>query len=144
MADNFITRRLVVKHMIAAFAVMLPALPAALNAADLKLSAVFSNHMVLQRDKPVPVWGWGDPGEQITVEFSGRKQAVKADAAGKWMVKLAPMKANKGQGSGVRYQSFKVTIIGLTVSGAGWKVGHGEAVEIRVCGRGLSCNGPRV
>jgi len=125
MADNFITRRLVVKHMIAAFAVMLPALPAALNAADLKLSAVFSNHMVLQRDKPVPVWGWGDPGEQITVEFSGRKQAVKADAAGKWMVKLAPMKA---QGSGVRGQvpvlqsyNYWVDSFGCGMEGRAWR-----------------------
>jgi len=87
-------RNVKLNRILVLFAAMLLCPLAMLNAADLKLSALFSDHMVLQRDKPVAVWGWGDPGEQITVEFSGQKQAVKADAAGKWMVKLAPMKAN--------------------------------------------------
>ena len=36
-------------------------------AADVKLPAVFGDHMVLQRDVPLPVWGWADPGEKVTV-----------------------------------------------------------------------------
>ena len=67
---------------------------ASLNAADLKLAAVLSDHMVLQRDKPVPVWGWADAGEAITVEFAGQKKSAIADASGKWQVKLDPMKAS--------------------------------------------------
>ncbi len=66
----------------------------ALQAAELKLAALFSDHMVLQRDKPVPVWGWADPGEQVTVEFAGQKKTVTADAGGKWLVKLEPMAAS--------------------------------------------------
>ena len=37
--------------------------------ANVKLPALFTDHMVLQQGKPVPVWGWADNGEEITVEF---------------------------------------------------------------------------
>ncbi len=67
---------------------------ASLRAADLKLAALFSDHMVLQRDKPVPVWGWADAGESITVEFAGQKKSAIADATGKWQVKLDPLTAS--------------------------------------------------
>lgn len=66
----------------------------ALHAVGLKLAAIHSDHMVLQRDKPVPVWGWADPAEEITVEFAGQKKSTTADAAGKWQVKLDPMAAS--------------------------------------------------
>jgi len=68
------------------------------HAADLKPAALFSDHMVLQRNKPVPVWGWADPGESITVEFAGQKKTTKADADGKWSVILDPMKENAEPG----------------------------------------------
>lgn len=73
---------------------LLAASLATLRAADLKLAAVFSDHAVLQRDKPVAVWGWADPGERITVEFAGQKKTVTADPQGKWMAKLDPMPAS--------------------------------------------------
>jgi sialate O-acetylesterase len=62
--------------------------------AAVKLPSIFTDHMVLQRDKAVPVWGKATPGEEITVEFAGQKKTTKADAGGKWMVKLDPMPAN--------------------------------------------------
>lgn len=65
-----------------------------LLAADVKPALVFQNHMVLQRDKEVPVWGTADPGENVTVEFAGQKLSNTADAQGKWMVKLAPLKTS--------------------------------------------------
>ncbi len=61
--------------------------------AIVRLPSVFSDHMVLQRDVPIPVWGWADPGEEITVTIAGQTQSTKADAAGKWRVKLAPLSA---------------------------------------------------
>ena len=66
---------------------------AVLQAGDLKLAAIFSDHMVLQREKPVPVWGWADPGEKVTVEFAGQTKTAAADADGKWMASLDPMPA---------------------------------------------------
>ncbi len=62
--------------------------------ADVTLSPIIGSHMVLQRDMACPIWGWADAGEEVTVEFAGQKQTAKPDAAGKWMVKLAPMKAS--------------------------------------------------
>lgn len=64
------------------------------TAGELRLAVVFSDHMVLQRDKAVPVWGWADPGEMILVEFGGQMQSAAADADGKWQVKLDPMEAS--------------------------------------------------
>ncbi len=64
-----------------------------LQAQDLKLASLFSNHMVLQREQPVSVWGWAKPGEKITVEFAGQKTSAKADADGRWLIKLNPMPA---------------------------------------------------
>ena len=52
---------------------------------------LFSSNMVLQRDKPVPVWGTADPDETVTVEFAGQKLETKADAKGVWSVTLEPM-----------------------------------------------------
>jgi len=60
--------------------------------ADVKLHNLFTDHMVLQRDLAVPVWGWADEGEKITVEFRGKKVSTTAKG-GKWMVKLGKLKA---------------------------------------------------
>jgi len=67
---------------------------AALHAAELKLSAIFTDHMVLQRDMPVPVWGTAAPGEIVTVEFTAQKKSATADTQGKWLAKLDPLPAN--------------------------------------------------
>lgn len=58
------------------------------------LSPLFSDHMVLQREQPVPVWGWASPGEEVIVGFAGLKKTGRADASGKWMVRLDPMPAS--------------------------------------------------
>ena len=68
--------------------------PLAVQAAELKLAALFSDHMVLQCDKPVPIWGWANAGETVTVEFAGQTKKTTADANGKWKVKLDPLKAS--------------------------------------------------
>jgi sialate O-acetylesterase len=56
--------------------------------AEVKLAALFSDHLVLQSGKPVPVWGWAAPGEEVTVTVAGQSKSAKAAADGKWMVKL--------------------------------------------------------
>ena len=63
--------------------------------ADVKLGSPFADGMVLQRGRNVPVWGWADAGEEITVEFAGQKRTATAGADGKWRVDLAPMEASK-------------------------------------------------
>lgn len=64
------------------------------SAAELKLAGVFADHAVLQRDRPVPVWGWTNTGEEVVVEFAGQKKTAKATADGKWIVQLDPLAAS--------------------------------------------------
>jgi sialate O-acetylesterase len=59
--------------------------------ADVRLPAIFSDHAVLQREMPVPVWGWADPGEEVTVTIAGQTQRATADEKGKWRVALSPL-----------------------------------------------------
>jgi sialate O-acetylesterase len=63
--------------------------------ADVKLPAIFSDHMVLQRDVAVPVWGWAEPSEVVTVSIAGQTKIATADAAGKWSVKLDKLAAGE-------------------------------------------------
>src|SRR3546814_16306487 len=49
--------------------------------------------MVLQRDLPIHVWGWADPGEAITISFNGESYQVTADESGDWEAILRKMKA---------------------------------------------------
>lgn len=62
--------------------------------ADVKMPAVLSDHMVLQQEMPIPVWGTAEAGEEVTVTFGTDKASTKADAKGNWEVKLAALKAN--------------------------------------------------
>lgn len=59
-----------------------------------QLSSMFSDHMVLQRDQAVPVWGTAIPGEVITVSFDKQSKSAIADQDGQWMIQLNPMDAS--------------------------------------------------
>ncbi len=56
--------------------------------ANIKLPKIFGDNMVLQRDKPIPVWGWADAGERITLQFHNQVKKIKAGKDGKWKVDL--------------------------------------------------------
>jgi len=56
---------------------------------------MFGNNMVLQRDMPVPVWGWADQGEQITVSFGGQTKTTVAAENGEWTLRLDPLKTDR-------------------------------------------------
>ena len=59
--------------------------------AAVKVPAIFGNGMVLQRQAAVPVWGWADNGETVTVAFAGQTKTATAGADGAWMLRLDPM-----------------------------------------------------
>ncbi len=62
--------------------------------ADVKLPKVFGSHMVLQRERPLPIWGWADPGEEVTVRLDKATATAKADSKGGWKVVLPATKAD--------------------------------------------------
>ena len=65
----------------------------ALNA-QVILPRIFGHNMVLQRNKPLNVWGKASVGEQVSVQFAGQYKTTKADSEGKWSVKLASLKTS--------------------------------------------------
>lgn len=58
--------------------------------ANVQMPLLFKNGMVLQRDKPIPVWGWADANEKIEINFNKQSIRTKADKNGKWLVYLKP------------------------------------------------------
>ena len=69
-------------------ALLLIAIAPATLRAELSLPHFFSNHMVLQRDREVAIWGKADPGANVTVNFKGKQANVWADANGKWRASI--------------------------------------------------------
>ena len=63
--------------------------------AEVKLPSVFGDHMVLQQGQRLPVWGWADPGESVTVAVAGQTKKTKAGKDGAWQLRLKPLKASK-------------------------------------------------
>lgn len=62
--------------------------------ADVRLHALFADHAVLQRDRPLPVWGWADPGEEVMVSLGTASARATADAQGRWRVTLPAQPAS--------------------------------------------------
>jgi sialate O-acetylesterase len=58
------------------------------------LPVVFTDNMVIQRDRSAPVWGWAAPGERVTVRFADQTRETVADPQGRWRVALAPLPAS--------------------------------------------------
>ena len=58
------------------------------------LHSLFQSNMVLQRSKPVDVWGWSKAGDKVTVEFAGKSVSTTTDKSGMWKATLPAMEAN--------------------------------------------------
>jgi len=56
--------------------------------ANITVPKIFGDNMVLQRNKPIPVWGWADPFEKITVRFDHQTREMTADKDGNWRISL--------------------------------------------------------
>ena len=59
--------------------------------AAVKLPAIIGDHMLLQRDAPVRIFGMADPGESVTVSYRGQTATTTANALGRWEAWLAPL-----------------------------------------------------
>lgn len=72
---------------------------------EVRLPAILASHMVIQRDRPVHLWGWADGGETVTASFRGRSASATADELGIWSLYLPP---------GAAGGPFELTVAGKT------------------------------
>jgi sialate O-acetylesterase len=89
----------------------------------LQLNSLFADHMVLQRDRPVAVWGTATPGERLTVSVAGKSAQTKAGGEGKWSLELPALSAGgpyeltvRGEG---REKIFRDVMVGEVWIGSG-------------------------
>ena len=61
--------------------------------AAIRMPQLFQSGMVMQRGKPIPVWGWADKGEQVAITFNKKQYTTTADDNGRWRIDLPKMKA---------------------------------------------------
>jgi sialate O-acetylesterase len=67
--------------------------------ADVRLPGIFGDHMVLQQEATLPVWGWANPQEKVAVTFGAEKAETVAGPDGKWRVDLPALKAGTPAGT---------------------------------------------
>ncbi len=98
--------------------------------ADVTLSPLFSDHMVLQRDKENYVWGWADAGEAITITFDGHTRSTQADSTGSWYVKLP--KSSLGEAKTMTIKGNNAITINNVLMGDVWVCSGQSNMEWRV------------
>lgn len=114
----------------------LPTLPLLLTAfsfapdlrADVTLASLFSDHAVLQRDKPIPVWGRADPGEKVAVSFLDQTVHATAGPSGRWIVYLDPSPA-RSQGTELVVTAKNLVTFRDVVVGEVWLCAGGAGME---------------
>jgi len=90
---------------------------------------LFQSHMVLQRDKPAPVWGWAEPGEEVTVTFAGQSKSATAGPDRLWKVTLDAMPArHRPQTLTVKGRDAEITLTNILV-GDVWVLGGQSNME---------------
>lgn len=87
---------------------------------DIQWAALFGEHMVLQCDKPVRVWGTGDAGEKVVVQFRGKRSETKVGKDGKWALTLPAMAPSEGPESfSINDTTWKDVVVGEVWLGSG-------------------------
>lgn len=100
--------------------------------AGLCVSNVFQSHMVLQRDKPIAVWGWAAPGEDVTVSLADDRQTSRAAADRAWRVTLAPRPANAAPQQMIVQGKDTRLVLADVVIGDVWVLGGQSNMEFEL------------
>ena len=131
-------RRNIARTIVTSIAILAIVMSSSLMAA-VRLPGFFNDNMILQRESKVPVWGFDEPGNKVTVDFAGQSKAAVADKFGDWMVKLDPLKAS-GEERGLEVKNNR----GKTISLKGVLVGEvwfssGQSNMVWIAGKSM-CN----
>lgn len=105
--------------------------------AEVRLARQFGDHAVLQRGRPVPVWGEAEPGEAVTVEFAGARAATSADSLGRWEVRL-PAQPASAAGRDLTVTGRNTLTVHDVVVGDVWLCSGQSNMDMRLAG----CNRP--
>ncbi len=87
-------------------------LAATVARAEVRPARVFGDHMVLQRDRPIKIWGQAAPGEPVTVEFHFQKKSVTAGSDGAWAVILEKEAAGGPYSLKIGVATFSDVLVG--------------------------------
>jgi sialate O-acetylesterase len=107
---------------------------AAVAAAAVKLPAVIGDNMVLQRDQPVPIWGWADKGEDVTVTIANQTLTTKAGDDGRWKVVLAKLDVGQPLEMTVKGSSGAAVTLKNILVGEVWICSGQSNMEMGVSG----------
>lgn len=123
------TNKLIITSLIAVAAL---ALFSSAAFAQIRLPNAISSNMVLQQGKKVPVWGWCEPGEKVSVNFAGQTVKTISNTDGSWKVELAPLAASsKPSKLTIRTRHNKVVLDNI-LTGEVWLAGGQSNMEYRM------------
>jgi len=111
---------------------LLLALLAGTAQAEVHLSEVFGEHMVLQRDRPLNIWGRATPGQTLTVQLAGHQARTRVGADGRWRVQLAALPA--GGPHRLRVSGDQTVELGDVLIGDVWLLGGQSNMEFTLAG----------
>ena len=98
---------------------------------ELQLPPLFSDHMVVQRDVTIPVWGWAPPRARVTVKLDERTASTTADSTGRWRLAFAPLPAGGPHTLTVTRADDRVVIHDI-LAGDVWLASGQSNMEFRV------------
>ncbi|HSG67920.1 MAG TPA: hypothetical protein VK994_04380, partial [Bacteroidales bacterium] len=97
--------------------------------AQVRPAHIFDSNMVLQRDKPVKIWGWADPQEQVKIEFGGQVKTTVANQQGEWFTFLDALNAN-AQPADIKISGIESSVLFTNVLvGDVWVLGGQSNME---------------
>lgn len=107
--------------------------------AEVKLPHIFSDNMVLQRDKPIKIWGWADKNETVEISFINQTKKAKADKNGNWTLLLDPVAYGGPYSMEIKGKNNKVSFDNILV-GEVWLCSGQSNMEMAVHGWGSVYN----
>jgi len=104
--------------------------------------------MVLQRQQSVPIWGWGEPGNTVTVSVAGHKVSAPVAGDGRWRCDLPPLEAGDPQAftvsdgtENIRFTHVLVGDVWICCGQSNMEMGHNKVPKIN---NGTGCVLPRL
>jgi len=100
--------------------------------ADVRLPAVFGDHMVLQRGMKIPVWGWADPGEHVTVSVGARTGTAVTDESGQWRLTLDALDDSDNTPTAMTVKGRQTITLGDVLVGEVWLCSGQSNMQLQV------------